>query len=73
MPTVEQILQVIDVVYGPVVDGHNLLVKFHGSLQTTEESTGGYLQRLLRRDIDAGMLLVDEEYKSSRPILPRKL
>ena len=47
-PTVEQILQVIDVVYGLAVDGHNLLVKFHCSLQTTEESTGGYLQCLQR-------------------------
>ena len=68
-PTVEQILQVIDVVYGPVVDGHNLLVKFHGSLQTSDESTGGYLQRLqrlLRRVIDAGMLPGDEEYENLR-------
>ena len=68
-PTVEQILQVIDVVYGPVVDGHNLLVKFHGSLQTSDESTGGFLQRLqrlLRRVIDAGMLPGDEEYENLR-------
>ena len=65
--TVEQILQVIDLIYG--LDGHNLLVKFNGSLQTTEESTGDclqHLQRLLRRVIDAGMLLVDEEYENLR-------
>ena len=67
--TVEQIVQVIDVVYGLAVDGHNLLLKFNGSIQTTEESTGDclqHLQRLLRRVIDAGMLFVDEEYENLR-------
>ena len=68
-PTVEQILQVIDVVYGLAVDGHNLLLKFHGSLQTTEESTGDCLQclqRLLPRVMDAGMQVCCSLTKNTR-------
>lgn len=64
-PSVRQILGVTEVVYGPAADGHTLLLKFHDSLQRSDESASAYLQRLqrlLRRVVDSGESTRQAEY-----------
>ena len=63
--SIEQILGVIDVVYGPSADGHSLLLKFHDSVQHADETATAYLQRrqrLLRRVVDSDELSTNNEY-----------
>ena len=63
--SIEQILGVIDVVYGPSADGHSLLLKFHDSVQHADETATVYLQRLqrlLRRVVDSDELSTNSEY-----------
>ena len=63
--SIDQILGVIDVVYGASADGHSLLLKFHDSMQQAEETFTAYLQRLqrlLRRVVDSEELSADNEY-----------
>ena len=64
-PSVQQIASVVEVVYGPSIDGHGLLVKFHDCIQTADESAVEYLQRLqrlLRRVVDSGAVLPDSKF-----------
>ena len=63
--SIDQILGVIDVVYGPSADGHSLLLKFHDSVQHADETATVYmqrLQRLLRRVVDSDELSTNSEY-----------
>lgn len=53
----QDIVEVIRVSYGTAADGHSLLLKFYGTLQSLDELPSVYLQRLqarLRRVIDSG-------------------
>ena len=73
--SIEHILGVIDVVYGPSADGHSLLLKFHDSVQHADETATVYLQRLqrlLRRVVDSDELSTNSEYTYlTQAVLPR--
>ena len=65
-PSIQQILDVTEVVYGPSADCHTLLLKFHDSLQGTDETATCYLQRLqrlLRRVVDSGEIAGENEFR----------
>jgi len=48
----EDILEVLDTVYGSVVEGHELLLQFFTTYQTEEESCSEYVQRLYLLAVD---------------------
>ena len=65
-PSIQQILDVTEVVYGPSADCHTLLLKFHDSLQGADETATCYLQRLqrlLRRVVDSGEIAGENEFR----------
>ena len=65
-PSIQHILDVTEVVYGPSADCHTLLLKFHDSLQGTDETATCYLQRLqrlLRRVVDSGEIAGENEFR----------
>ena len=65
-PSIQQILDVTEVVHGPSADCHTLLLKFHDSLQGTDETATCYLQRLqrlLRRVVDSGEIAAENEVR----------
>jgi hypothetical protein len=47
-----EILQILDNIYGSVVDGTELLLKFQTTYQNDKESCSSYLQRLYHMGID---------------------
>ncbi|XP_064622551.1 uncharacterized protein LOC135484798 [Lineus longissimus] len=63
---IAKILKVLKSAYGQAADGHELLMRFYDVVQKEEEKPSQLLQRLqglLRRVVDSGEILHDEEFK----------